>query len=101
LVGKTVEVCHYFGERDCINHVHYRNVRRRVPREQYTGVFLDEGEMDRVAVMEELVRQGYPRLIYPEHPPLIDADREHPFNGISSGRYTGFAYAVGYARAML
>src|SRR5262249_28163058 len=22
-----VEVCRYFGERDCINHVHYRNVR--------------------------------------------------------------------------
>jgi mannonate dehydratase len=73
----------------------------RVPREQYTEVFLDEGEVDMVAVMKELVRQGYPRLIYPEHPPLIDADREHPFKGISSGRYTGFAYTVGYARAML
>ena len=99
--GDPVEVCRYFGERDCINHVHYRNVRMRVPREQYTEVFLDEGEVDMVAVMRELVRQGYPRLIYPEHPPLIDADREHPFRGISSGRYTGFAYTVGYARAML
>jgi mannonate dehydratase len=99
--GDPVEVCHYFGERDCINHVHYRNVRMRVPREQYTEVFLDEGEVDMVAVMRELVRQRYPRLIYPEHPPLIDADREHPFKGISSGRYTGFAYTVGYARAML
>ena len=99
--GDPLEVCRYFGERDCINHVHYRNVRMRVPREQYTEVFLDEGEVDMVAVMRELVRQGYPRLIYPEHPPLIDADREHPFKGISSGRYTGFAYTVGYARAML
>lgn len=99
--GDPVEVCRYFGARDCINHVHYRNVRMRVPREQYTEVFLDEGEVDMVAVMRELVRQGYPRLIYPEHPPLIDADREHPFEGISSRRYTGFAYTVGYARAML
>lgn len=99
--GDPEAVCRYFGERDCINHVHYRNVRMRVPREQYTEVFLDEGEVDMVAVMRELVRQGYPRLIYPEHPPLIDADREHPFKGISSHRYTGFAYTVGYARAML
>ena len=99
--GDPVDVCRYFGERDCINHLHYRNVRMRVPREQYTEVFLDEGEVDMLAVMKELVRQGYPRLIYPEHPPLIDADREHPFKGISSGRYTGFAYTVGYARAKL
>ena len=96
-----VEVCRYFGSRDCINHVHFRNVRTRVPREKYTEVFLDEGEVDMFAVMKELVRQKYPRLVYPEHPPRLDADREHPFQGISSQRYTGFAYTVGYARAML
>jgi mannonate dehydratase len=96
-----VAVCRWFGSRDCINHVHFRNVRTRVPREKYTEVFLDEGEVDMLAVMRELVRQKYPRLVYPEHPPLLDADREHPFKGISSGRYTGFAYTVGYARATL
>ena len=96
-----VEVCRYFGERDQINHVHFRNVKTQIPREKYTEVFLDEGEVDMFAVMAELVRQGYPRLVYPEHPPLFDADKEHPFNGISSGNYTGFAYTVGYARAML
>ena len=96
-----VEVCRYFGSRDRINHMHFRNVRTRVPREKYTEVFLDEGEVDMFAVMKELVRSKYPRLIYPEHPPLIDADREHPFKGISSQRYTGFAYTVGYAKATL
>ena len=96
-----VEACRYFGSRDRINHMHYRNVRMRVPREKYTETFLDEGEVGMFAVMKELVRQKYPRLIYPEHPPLLDADREQPFKGISSGRYAGFAYTVGYARAML
>ena len=96
-----VETCRYFGSRDRINHMHYRNVRLRVPREKYTETFLDEGEVGMFAVMKELVRQKYPRLIYPEHPPLLDADREQPFKGISSGRYTGFAYTVGYTRAML
>jgi mannonate dehydratase len=96
-----LEVCRYIGSRDRINHMHFRNVKTNVPRLKYTEVFLDEGEVDMFAVMKELVRQGYPRLIYPEHPPAIDADRQHPFDGISSGAYAGFAYTVGYARATL
>jgi mannonate dehydratase len=101
---EPVEVCRYFGERDRINHVHFRNVRTRKPREKYTEVFLDEGEVDMFAVMKELVRQKYPRLIYPEHPRALDADRDRPgfkphYPG--GGGYTGFAYNVGYTRAML
>jgi mannonate dehydratase len=99
-----VEVCRYFGTRDRINHVHFRNVRVQAPREKYTEVFLDEGEVDMFAVMKELVRQKYPRLIYPEHPRALDADRDLP--GFKSGypgggAYTGYAYNVGYTRAML
>jgi mannonate dehydratase len=99
-----VEVCRYFGARDRINHVHFRNVRVRVPHEAYTEVFLDEGQVNMFAVMKELVRQKYPRLVYPEHPRGLDADRQQP--GFKSGypgggAYTGFAYNVGYARAML
>lgn len=99
-----VEVCRYFGSRDCINHVHFRNVRVRKPYEQYTEVFLDEGQVDMFAVMKELVRQKYPRLIYPEHPRALDADRErpgfHPYYP-GGGGYAGYAYNVGYTRAML
>jgi len=99
-----VEVCRYFGERDCINHVHYRNVRVRVAYEDYTEVFLDEGQINMFAVMKELVRQKYPRTLYPEHPRALDADRDRPgfkpyYPG--GGGYTAFAYNIGYARAML
>jgi mannonate dehydratase len=99
-----VEVCRYFGSRDRINHVHYRNVRVRKPYEQYTEVFIDEGENNMFAVMKELVRQKYPRLIYPEHPRGIDYDRDRP--GFKTaypggGGYAAFAYNVGYARAMM
>jgi mannonate dehydratase len=99
-----VEVCHYFGSRDRINHVHYRNVRVRKPYEQYTEVFIDEGENNMFAVMKELVKQKYPRLIYPEHPRGIDYDRDRPgfttaYKG--GGGYAAFAYNVGYARAMM
>jgi mannonate dehydratase len=99
-----VEVCRYFGTRDRINHVHFRNVQVRMPNEKYTEVFLDEGQIDLFAVMKELVRQKYPRLIFPEHPRALDADRQRPdfkpyYPG--GGMYTGYVYNVGYARAML
>jgi len=95
-----VTVAKYIGGRDQINHVHYRNVVTRVPREEYTEVWLDEGEVDMYAVMEELVRQKYPRTLYPEHPRGTDVDRDRKVEGMPEGRYAGFAYTVGYARAM-
>lgn len=99
-----VEVCRYFGSRDRINHVHFRNVRVQIPREKYEEVFLDEGQVDMFAVMKELVRQQYPRLIYPEHPRKLDADRDlggPPPYYPGGGSYIGYAYNVGYTRAML
>ena len=99
-----VEVCRYFGERDRIGHVHYRNVRVRAPYEKYTEVFIDEGQIDMFEVMKELVRQKYPRLLYPEHPRALDWDRERPgfrSNYPGGGSYTGYAFNVGYTRAML
>jgi mannonate dehydratase len=99
-----VEVCRYFSQKDVINHVHYRNVRVQKPYEKYQEVFIDEGINDMFAVMKELVRQKYPRLIYPEHPRAIDYDRERPgFNPYypGGGGYAAYAYNVGYTRAML
>jgi mannonate dehydratase len=99
-----VEVCRYFGSRDRINHMHFRNVRVKTPRRKYTEVFLDEGQVDMFAVMKELIRQKYPRLIYPEHPRGLDIDREiSSFKSTypGGGSYVGYAFNVGYTRAML
>jgi mannonate dehydratase len=104
LGADPVEVCRYFGSRDCINHMHFRNVRVRVPNEKYTEVFLDDGEVNMFAVMRELVQQKYSRLVYPEHPRALDFDREQPnFRPLypGGGGYAGVAYNVGYTRAML
>lgn len=98
-----VQVCQYFGSRDRINHVHYRNVRVRKPYDEYTEVFIDEGENNMLAVMRELVRVKYTRLIYPEHERALDYDRavgiHNQYPG--GGGYTGMVYDVAYARAML
>jgi mannonate dehydratase len=99
-----VEVCRYFGERDRINHVHFRNVRVKTPYVDYVEVFPDEGQVDMFAVMKELVRQKYSRALYPEHPRALDADRELPaFDPYypGGGGYAGLVYNVAYARAML
>ncbi len=99
-----VEVCRYFASRDRINHVHFRNVRVRKPYEDYTEVFIDNGQVNMFAVMKELIANKYTRTVYPEHPRALDADREH--TGFKSyypggGGYTGFVFNVGYARAMM
>jgi mannonate dehydratase len=98
-----VEVCRYFGTRDRINHVHYRNVRVRKPYEKYTEVFIDEGENNMFAIMKELVKVKYPRLVYPEHERALDVDRERGIHNQypGGGGYTGMVYDIGYARAML
>jgi mannonate dehydratase len=99
-----VEVCRYFGSRDRISHVHYRNVRVQKPYEEYTEVFIDEGQADMFRVMKELVRQKYPRLVYPEHSRGLDVDRaltlQNPYYP-GGGGYVGYVFNVGYARAML
>ena len=53
-----IAVCRYLGERDCINHVHFRNIIVRTPYVDYTEVFLDDGQVDMFGVMNELVRRN-------------------------------------------
>jgi mannonate dehydratase len=101
--GDPVEVCQYFGSRDRINHVHFRNVKVKKPYERYSEVFIDEGENNMFAVMRELIRVKYTRMIYPEHPRAIDYDRERGRIGgyPGGGSYAAFAFNVGYTRAMM
>jgi mannonate dehydratase len=98
-----VEVCKYLGGRDVINHVHYRNVVVRKPYIDYTEVFLDTGVVNMFAVMKELVRQKYPRGLYPEHPRALDIDRERAIQNQypGGGGTVALVYNVAYAKAML
>lgn len=102
-----VAVAKYFGARDCINHVHYRNVIVRKPYVDYTEVFIDEGQVNMFAVMQELVKLKYSRGLYPEHPRAIDYDREREgaiigqYAKVGGGGFGGEIYNVGYTKAML
>jgi mannonate dehydratase len=98
-----VEVCRYFGSRDRINHVHYRNPHVMKPYEKYDEGFIDEGDINMFAVMRELLRVKYARELYPEHPRALDYDRARgPIPGYAGGGgYTGDVYDIAYTKAML
>lgn len=98
-----VQVCRYFGSRDRINHMHYRNPHVMKPYEKYDEGFIDEGDVNMFAVMRELVKQKYSRELYPEHPRALDYDRARgPIKGYpGGGGYAGDLYDIAYAKAML
>jgi mannonate dehydratase len=85
----------YFGSRDRINHMHYRNVHVFHPHTDYVEDFIDEGDNDMLAIMRLLVRLKYSHELYPEHPRGLDYDRGHP------DAYAGNLYDIAYAKAML
>jgi mannonate dehydratase len=97
-----IEVCHYFGSRDRINHVHYRNPTVTTAYDKYVEGFIDTGDNDMLGVMRELVKVKYTRLIYPEHERALDYDRtvgiHNQYPG--GGGYAGMVFDIGYARAM-
>lgn len=100
-----VAVCNYFGSRDRINHVHYRNPHVVKPYVKYDEGFIDEGDVNMLAVMRELLKVKYTREFYPEHPRALDYDRESksiPAGAYpGGGGYTGDVYDIAYAKAML
>ena len=88
----VVETIKWFGGRDQINHVHFRNVLMKVPREVYVETFIDAGDNDMLACLRALHATGYPRLLHPDHVPTLPGD---------VARRAGFGYAVGQMKAML
>jgi mannonate dehydratase len=106
-----IAVCRYFGSRDRINHMHYRNPHTIKPYLKYDEGFIDEGDTNMFAVMRELVKLKYARELYPEHPRALDYDRARgpikgypgsPINGYpGGGGYAGDLYDIAYAKAML
>ncbi len=88
----VIENIQWFGKRDQINHVHFRNVLMKVPRQKYTETFIDAGDNDMLACLKALHAVGYPRLIHPDHVP------KHPDDPDQRG---GWGYAVGQIKSMM
>jgi mannonate dehydratase len=107
------EVCRYFASRDRINHMHYRNVTVDIPYDKYVECFIDEGYGNLFEVMQEVFKNGYTRGILPEHPHLMDYDRDYakkilgkdltggPAAGGGGGGYAGDVFNIAFTRGLM
>jgi len=87
----VIEVIRYFGERDKIFYVHFRNVKGQVPH--YTEVFPNMGDLDMVAAIRALAEVGYSGVLVPDHQFGITGDDD--WSSISR------AWQVGYVTALI
>jgi mannonate dehydratase len=92
LGANVPEVIHYFGSRDAINHVHFRNVRTLTPVLNYVETFIDEGQTNMLAAMRALHEVGYSRMIVPDHSPSITGD---------ANQFGAWGFALGYMKALI
>ena len=67
--GKEIfDVIRYFGSREKIFNVHFRNIRGH--RDDFVEVFPDEGDVDFVKAIQVYKEVGYPYLLMPDHVPV-------------------------------
>jgi mannonate dehydratase len=85
------DVIRYFGERNKIFNVHFRNIRGR--RDDFMEVFPDEGSVDFVAALKVYREIGYTGLLMPDHSPQVP--------GVQDAQLQNFAFAFGYIRGLI
>ena len=89
LMGKNVvETIKYFGERDKLHKVHFRNVHQPLP--YFVETFLDDGYMDMYKVMRALREVDFDGVVIADHIP-----------GMTDDRRVGTAFSIGYMKALL
>ena len=88
----AVAAIHYFGERDRIGTVHFRNVWVERPRYKYIETFQDEGDCDMFACMQAFQQVGYTGMIEPDHTPGVTGD--------TADTRIGWAFAIGQIVAL-
>lgn len=71
-------------------YIHLRNVKGTVPH--YRETFIDEGDIDVLAVMRVLKKNNFDGVIIPDHAPQM---------ACPAPWYAGMAYAMGYLKAAM
>jgi mannonate dehydratase len=79
-----------YSQQEKIAYIHFRNVRGKVPN--YEEVFVDEGDIDMLRVLQILRRNNYDGVIIPDHTPQMTCDA--PW-------HAGMAHALGWMKASL
>ncbi len=85
-----LDAIRYFGSRNKICYVHFRNVSGTVP--SFSETFIDEGHVDMLEAMSAYRDVGYDGPIIDDHVPDM---------GGSERQYRSHAFAMGYMRALV
>jgi mannonate dehydratase len=89
LMGKGVlETIQYFGERNKLFKVHFRNVHQPLP--YFVETFLDNGYFDMFKVMKALRDVDFDGVLIADHIPLMGKDHK-----------VSTAYSIGYMKALI
>lgn len=94
-MGEDVEeVIRYFGDRDEIVFVHFRDVAGTMP--SFTETFLDEGNFDEYDVLRTLHDVGFTGALLPDHVPRMEGDTQwgHRANSFTAGYIRGMLKAI-------
>jgi mannonate dehydratase len=88
--NEIFDVIRYFGTRDKIFNVHFRNIRGHA--DDFVETYPDEGDIDFVKAIQTYKEVGYKYMIMPDHVPQAPNDP----HGLQS-----FAFCYGYITALL
>jgi mannonate dehydratase len=88
--GDVYEATDRYSKQGKIAYVHFRNIRGKAPH--YQEVFVDEGDIDMVRILQILKKNGYDGPIIPDHTPQMSC---------AAPWHAGMAYAMGYIRAAM
>jgi len=84
------EVIRYFGTRNKIFNVHFRNISGGFLN--FRETFIDDGDVDMLKAMRVYKEVGYDGMMMPDHVPSIEGD---------TSNLQGFAFAFGYIKALI
>ncbi len=88
-LGKdAIGMIDYFGSRERIYKIHFRNIYAPLPH--FIESFVDDGYTDMYTIMQALKRNNFKGVIIPDHIPKMDG-----------GPNVGTAYSIGYMKALL
>ena len=84
------DVIRYFGERNKIFNVHFRNIKGHIGKFQET--FPDNGDVDMARALRVYRDVGYDGMMMPDHAPHIEGDQ---------GARQAYAFEFGYIAALI
>ena len=88
--GNVYAATETYAAQQKIGYVHFRNVRGKVP--DYQEVFVDEGDIDMLRILQILRAHDFQGVLIPDHAPQM---------ACSAPWYAGMAYTMGYMRACM